>query len=57
MMGLRAERSSLEFFADILSIITVLTCFILKVPQILNIIKVQNAQAISMMGLLMELTR
>lgn len=57
MMGLKAERSPLEVFADILSIITILTCFILKIPQIVNVIKVQNSQAISILGLLMELSR
>lgn len=56
-MGLKTDRSALEVFADVLSITTILTCFILKIPQILNIIKVQNAQAISMIGILMELTR
>lgn len=56
-MPLKAEKTVAEAFSDILSIIIIATCFILKIPQILNIVKVKNAQALSVLGLLMELTR
>ncbi|KAK9871501.1 hypothetical protein WA026_012872 [Henosepilachna vigintioctopunctata] len=50
------EVSYLQLFSDILSIVTISTCFILKLPQIWNILKVKNANGISLIGLLMELS-
>jgi uncharacterized protein with PQ loop repeat len=55
-MGLDKETSALEFISDLLSIITIATCFILKIPQILNILKVKNANGINLAGLLLELS-
>jgi uncharacterized protein with PQ loop repeat len=55
-MGLDKETSALKFISDLLSIITIATCFILKIPQILNILKVKNANGINLAGLLLELS-
>ncbi|XP_019877115.1 solute carrier family 66 member 3 [Aethina tumida] len=46
----------LRLVSDILSVITISTCFILKVPQIWNILSLKNARGISLIGLMMELT-
>lgn len=51
------EFSYLQAFADFLSIITIASCLILKVPQIMSLIKVKSAQGLNLMGLLLELTR
>lgn len=56
-MEVTKETSILYFISDVLSIVTISTCFILKIPQILNILKVKNANGINLLGLLMELTR
>lgn len=56
-MGIhKSEFNVLQAISDFLSIITIATCFILKIPQILNIIKVKNAHGINLIGLLMELS-
>ncbi|RZC35419.1 PQ-loop repeat-containing protein 3 [Asbolus verrucosus] len=55
-MSLAKEISVLQFVSDILSVITIATCFILKIPQILSILKVKNANGINLVGLLMELS-
>ncbi|XP_015602445.1 PQ-loop repeat-containing protein 3 [Cephus cinctus] len=47
---------NLQLFADFLSIITITMCFVLKVPQIFNLINVKSAAGISILGLLLELT-
>ena len=47
----------LQTIANSLSIITIASCFVLKVPQILNLIKLNSAAGISVLGLLLELTR
>lgn len=46
----------LQQIADLLSLITIGMCFILKIPQILNLIAVKSAHQISILGLLLELT-
>lgn len=56
-MTFRKEKSLSDNFVDFLSIITIAICFILKVPQIINILKVKNAQGISILGLVLELSR
>ncbi|KYB28642.1 solute carrier family 66 member 3 [Tribolium castaneum] len=55
-MEIAKDASILHFISDVLSIITISTCFILKIPQILSILKVKNANGINLVGLLMELT-
>ncbi|CAG9857479.1 unnamed protein product [Phyllotreta striolata] len=50
------EYQYLELFSNLLSIITVSICFILKIPQILTILKVKNARGMNIIGLLMELS-
>ncbi|XP_060535285.1 solute carrier family 66 member 3 [Cylas formicarius] len=49
-------RSYLEHFSDILSVITITVCFVLKVPQIFKLLQVKHAKAINLISLLMELT-
>ncbi|XP_032690221.1 solute carrier family 66 member 3 [Odontomachus brunneus] len=46
----------LQQFADLLSIITIGMCFVLKIPQILKLMSVKSADEISMLGLFLELT-
>ncbi|KOX78293.1 PQ-loop repeat-containing protein 3 [Melipona quadrifasciata] len=46
----------LQQFADFLSLITIGMCFILKIPQILNLLTAKSANQISVVGLLLELT-
>ncbi|XP_028134558.1 solute carrier family 66 member 3 [Diabrotica virgifera virgifera] len=46
----------ITLFANFLSLITVAICFILKIPQILTILKVGNAKGINIIALLMELS-
>ncbi|CAG9836791.1 unnamed protein product [Diabrotica balteata] len=46
----------ITLFANFLSVITVAICFILKIPQILTILKVGNAKGINIIALLMELS-
>ncbi|XP_072748906.1 solute carrier family 66 member 3 [Anoplolepis gracilipes] len=46
----------LQQFADLLSLITIGMCFVLKVPQILKLISVKSADGISTLGLFLELT-
>jgi hypothetical protein len=49
--------SVLELIADVLSIITIALCLILKIPQIVNVLKLKSAVGINLYALLMELTR
>ena len=46
----------LQLFADFLSLVTIGLCFVLKIPQILNLLSAKSADQISMLGLLLELT-
>ncbi|XP_071438596.1 solute carrier family 66 member 3 [Hetaerina americana] len=46
----------LQAISDILSVITITLCLVLKVPQILNLMKVKSAKGISMNGLMLELS-
>lgn len=46
----------LQQFADLLSLITIGMCFVLKIPQILKLISVKSADEMSMLGLFLELT-
>ncbi|XP_012287323.1 PQ-loop repeat-containing protein 3 [Orussus abietinus] len=46
----------LQLLADFLSVVTVTLCFVLKIPQILNLLKLKSAVGISLYGLLLELT-
>ncbi|CAL1686516.1 unnamed protein product [Lasius platythorax] len=46
----------LQQFADLLSLITIGMCFVLKVPQILKLVSVKSADEISTLGLFLELT-
>ncbi|XP_011866467.1 PREDICTED: PQ-loop repeat-containing protein 3 [Vollenhovia emeryi] len=46
----------LHQFADLLSLITIGMCFVLKIPQILKLIAVKSADEMSMLGLFLELT-
>lgn len=46
----------LQQFADLLSLITIGMCFVLKIPQILKLVAVKSADGISMLGLFLELT-
>uniref|UniRef100_A0A1B6M2M9 Solute carrier family 66 member 3 n=1 Tax=Graphocephala atropunctata TaxID=36148 RepID=A0A1B6M2M9_9HEMI len=47
--------SIIQIFSDILSIITISSCLILKVPQILSIHRLKSASGINIYGLLLEL--
>lgn len=55
-MILKEEFSYVQLFSDFLSIITISLCFVLKIPQIINILKVKNATGMNIVGLLMELS-
>ncbi|PNF21636.1 hypothetical protein B7P43_G11265 [Cryptotermes secundus] len=46
----------IELIADVLSIITISLCLILKIPQIINLIKLKSAVGINLYSLLLELT-
>nr|CAD7394309.1 unnamed protein product [Timema cristinae] len=46
----------LLLIADILSVITILLCLVLKIPQILNVLKLKSAKGINVYGLILELT-
>ncbi|XP_076679951.1 solute carrier family 66 member 3 [Andrena cerasifolii] len=46
----------LQLFADFLSLVTIGLCFVLKIPQILNLLSAKSADQISILGLLLELT-
>ncbi|XP_003693733.1 solute carrier family 66 member 3 [Apis florea] len=46
----------LQQLADFLSLITIGMCFILKIPQILNLLTAKSADQISIVSLLLELT-
>lgn len=46
----------LQQLADFLSLVTIGMCFILKIPQILNLLSAKSADQISIVGLLLELT-
>ncbi|EZA60426.1 hypothetical protein DMN91_010880 [Ooceraea biroi] len=48
--------SLLQQFADLLSLITIGMCFVLKIPQIVKILSVKSAHEISTLGLFLELT-
>ncbi|XP_066595774.1 solute carrier family 66 member 3 [Prorops nasuta] len=45
----------LEEFADFLSILTIGMCFVMKIPQIFQLISLKSADQISLLGLLLEL--
>jgi solute carrier family 66, member 3 len=47
----------LHTISDVLSIITISLCLILKVPQILNLYKLKSAKGMNLPGLFLELTR
>ncbi|KAJ8953181.1 hypothetical protein NQ318_003217 [Aromia moschata] len=55
-MSLPREISFLQYLSDLLSVITIFICFILKVPQIVTILRVKSAKGINIIGLLMELS-
>nr|XP_003708523.1 PREDICTED: mannose-P-dolichol utilization defect 1 protein homolog [Megachile rotundata]XP_012153060.1 PREDICTED: mannose-P-dolichol utilization defect 1 protein homolog [Megachile rotundata]XP_012153061.1 PREDICTED: mannose-P-dolichol utilization defect 1 protein homolog [Megachile rotundata] len=46
----------LQQLADFLSLVTIGMCFILKIPQILNLLLAKSADQISILALLLELT-
>lgn len=46
----------LQQLADFLSLVTIGMCFILKIPQILNLLFAKSADQISILALLLELT-
>ncbi|XP_076248772.1 solute carrier family 66 member 3 isoform X2 [Calliopsis andreniformis] len=46
----------LQQLADFLSLLTIGMCFILKIPQILNLLSARSADQVSIAGLLLELT-
>ncbi|XP_031828008.1 solute carrier family 66 member 3 [Nomia melanderi] len=46
----------LQQLADLLSLITIGMCFVLKIPQILNLLSAKSADQISLTSLLLELT-
>ncbi|XP_075230413.1 solute carrier family 66 member 3 [Lycorma delicatula] len=46
----------LNVISDILSVITITLCFILKFPQIINIYRLKSASGINIYGLLLELS-
>ncbi|XP_046390223.1 solute carrier family 66 member 3 [Ischnura elegans] len=46
----------LQAISDILSIITITLCLVMKVPQILNLVKVKSVKGISINGLMLELS-
>lgn len=48
---------NLQLISDFLSLITISMCFVSKIPQIMNVIRVKNAKGINLVGLLMELSR
>lgn len=48
--------SLLQQFADLLSLITIGMCFVLKIPQILKLVSVKSADEMSTLGLFLELT-
>ncbi|XP_014485449.1 PREDICTED: PQ-loop repeat-containing protein 3 isoform X2 [Dinoponera quadriceps] len=50
------KMTLLQQIADLLSLITIGMCFVLKIPQILNLMYVKSADEISMLGLFLELT-
>lgn len=56
-MILREETDFLQHISNFLSIITISICFILKIPQILTVLKVKSAKGINVIALLMELSR
>lgn len=57
MSALRENIGLLQHFSNLLSVITISICFILKIPQIITILKVKSAKGINIIGLLMELSR
>ncbi|XP_050460297.1 solute carrier family 66 member 3 [Cataglyphis hispanica] len=46
----------LQQLADLLSLITIGMCFVLKIPQILKLVSVKSADEMSTLGLFLELT-
>lgn len=54
-MGILDERGFLYVLADLLSIVTIASCLISKVPQIQTVRSLQSATGLSVNGLLMEL--
>lgn len=51
------QTNYIQLISNILSVITIFICFILKVPQIMKILRLKTTQGINLLGLLMELTR
>ncbi|XP_051171946.1 solute carrier family 66 member 3 [Leptopilina boulardi] len=47
---------SLQVLSDFISLFTIGMCFILKVPQILNLMALKSAKGMSILGLCLELT-
>jgi uncharacterized protein with PQ loop repeat len=47
----------LDLIADVLSIITISLSLILKIPQIISLMKLKSAVGINLYALLLELTR
>nr|XP_049463300.1 solute carrier family 66 member 3 [Anopheles coluzzii] len=54
-MGLLDESGILYVIADVLSIVTIASCLVSKVPQIQTVRQLQSAKGLSVNGLLMEL--
>ncbi|XP_023025861.1 solute carrier family 66 member 3 [Leptinotarsa decemlineata] len=56
-MILKMKTSNyITLLSNCLSVITISICFILKVPQILTVLRVKNARGINVIALLMELS-
>ncbi|KAK0174280.1 hypothetical protein PV327_011034 [Microctonus hyperodae] len=47
---------NIQTIADAFSIMTIVACFILKIPQILSLLTLKSAKGISKLGLMLELT-
>ncbi|KAJ8924657.1 hypothetical protein NQ315_000808 [Exocentrus adspersus] len=56
MSVLREHLGLLQHLSNLLSVITISVCFILKVPQILTILRAKSAKGINVVALLMELS-
>ncbi|CAH1963948.1 unnamed protein product [Acanthoscelides obtectus] len=52
----RHEVSILQHISNFLSVITIIICFVLKIPQILTILRVKSTKGINTIALMMELT-
>lgn len=47
----------IQIISDTLSIITIVLCLVMKLPQILNLQKVKSSKGINLFALLLELSR